>query len=157
MPDAGDFGVIDVPLQGIPPGKSIETTSNHQLTPEQIRPSLYLLILGHALLDPRVVRPSNVHRNPTARPLFRFQPATMRHYVTVQVWNSMIFLNIVTPNDGALEARPPLPPHGAILALEVARRDGTFVRVRTPESAGGGDALLGFGGGGREGRTTEGF
>ena len=156
MSNTQDFRIINVPLQGVPPGKGLPTTPNHQPTPEQICSSLDLFLFGHALLDVLAVQVGNLHPDTTANPLFRPRPAIVSHDVTLEVGNTPVLLDVVASNDGALEVGF-LDQHRAIFTLEVARGDATIVRMQTAASARRSNALLGSGRsrtGGREGRAT---
>ena len=157
MPDARDIRIIHVSLQGIPPGKGLLTTSNHQLTLKHICSSLDLFLLGHTLFYALTVQISPIHPDTTASPLFWLPPAVVSHDMALEVGNTVVLLDVLASDDGTLEVGLLVNPLGTIFTLEVTRGDGTLVRVRTPVSAGGSDTLLGFGGGrtsGREGRAT---
>jgi len=156
MSDARDFGIINVPLQGVPPGKGLPTTPNHQPTPEQICPSLDLFLFGHTLLDVFAVQVGHLHPDTTANPLFRLRRAIVSRDVTIEVGNTPVLLDVVASGDGALEVGFLDQPR-AIFALEVARGDAMLVRMQTATSARRSNALLGSGGsriGGGEGRAT---
>ena len=146
MSDTPDVRIIDMSLQGVPPGEFLQTTPNHQLTPEQIRSSLDLFLFGHTLLDAPAVQVGPLHPNTTAGPPSRLHPAIVSHDVAFEVGNSLVFLNVVASNDGALEVGFLVDQPGTIFTLEVTRRDTALVRVRTPVSARRSNALLGFGG-----------
>jgi len=147
MPDARDVGIINVPLQSVPPGEGLLATSNHQSTPEHIRSGLDALLVGHPLLDTLPIQVGPVHRDPTARPLFWLHPAIVGNDVALEVRNALVRLGVIASDDGALEVGLLVDQQGAIFALEVARGDVTLVRVRTPASARRRNALFGFGGG----------
>jgi len=142
MSDARDVRIIYVSLQGIPPGKSLLTTSNHKLTLKHICSSLDLLLLGHTLFDALAVQVGPIHPDTTASPLFRLPPAVVSHDVALEVGNTLVLLDVLASDDGALEVGFLVDPLGTIFTLEVTRGDGTLVRVQTPVSAGGSDTLL---------------
>lgn len=154
MPNARVFGTINMPFQRIPPGESLHTTTDHQSTPEHIRPSLDAFLISHALFDALSIRVSPIHSNPTTYPLFRLHPTNVSFNMTPKVRNAFVFLAMVAPDDGALKVRPTVDEQGGILALEVTIGDFGFVAVgvgapQTARSA----ALLRLGGGGRRGRN----
>jgi len=156
MPDARDVRIVHMPLQGVPPGESLQTTSNHQLTLKYTCSSLDLFLFGHTLLDALAVQVGPFHPDTTASPLFRLHPAVVSHDVALEVGDAPVLLDVVTSDDGALEVGFLVDQLGTIFTLEVTRGYGSLVRVGTPVSARGSDTLLGFGGGmsGREGRVT---
>ena len=157
MSNARDFGIVNVPLQGVPPGKGLQTTPKHQLTPEQICSGLDLLLFGHTLLDVLTVQVSHLYPDTTAGPLFRLHPAIVSHDVTLEVGNAPVLLDVVASDDGALEVGFLVDRPRAIVTLEVARGDATLVRMQTVVSSRRSNALSGSGGsrtGGGEGRTT---
>ena len=157
MSNARDFGIVNVPLQGVPPGKGRQTTPNHQLTLERICSSLPLLLFGHTLLDVLAVQVGYLHPDTTASPLFRLYPTIVSHDVALEVGNAPVLLDVVASDDGALEVGFLADQPRAIFTLEVARGDITLIRMQTAASSRRSNALLGSGGsrtGGREGRAT---
>ena len=156
MSNARDFGVVNVPLQGIPPGKGLQTTPKHQPTPEQICSGLDLLLFGHAFLDVLAVQMGHLYLDTTASPLFRLHPAIVSHDVALEVGNAPVLLDVVASDDGALEVGFLVDRLCAIFTLEVARGVATLVRMQTDVSSGS-NALPGSRGsrtGGGEGRVT---
>jgi len=144
MSNARELGIINVPLQGVPPGKALPTTPNHQLTPEPICPSLDLFLFGHTLLDVLAIQVGRLHPDTTANPLFRLRPAIVSHDVTLEVGKAPVLLDVVASGDGALEFG----------FLDQPR---AIVNTQMAASARRNNALLGSGGsrtGGREGRAT---
>ena len=103
MANANDVGVIHMSLQGIPPGKRLHTTSNHQSITIHIRSGLHAFLVGHPLLDAFVVQVSPVHRDPTARPPARLHPTIVSDDMALEVGNTLVHLDVVAPDDGALE------------------------------------------------------
>lgn len=85
MPSTGDIGVIHMPLQRIPPGKSHHTTPNHQSTSEHISPCLYALLVSHVLADALTIDVCLINPNSTAHPLLRLPPTTVGSYVAPEV------------------------------------------------------------------------
>ena len=157
MPDTREVAVVNMSLQGVPPGKGLQTTSDPQLTSKHIRSGLDLLLFGHPLLNAPGVQVSDIHRDTTANPLFRLHPAVVSKDMALEVWNALVLLGVVASSDGALEVGFPVDPLSTIFTLEVTRGDATLVRVRTPVSARRISTLLRFGGGrtsGREGSAT---
>ena len=148
MSDARDLAIVDVPLQRVPPRKRLHATPNHQSTLEIIRPSLNALVIGHTRLEAVVVQMRPIHPNSTAYPLLRLSPTTVGFDVTLEVGNAPVLLDVVASDNGAPGAKSPFDEQGAVFALEVARGDVTFVRVRAPAGARRSDAPLGFGGSG---------
>ena len=145
MANARDVWIIHMPLQGVPPRERLHATSNHQSLPKHIRSSIDVLLLGHPLLDARVVQVCPVHVNSAARPLARLYPTIVSHDVPLEVGNTPILLCVFAPNDRALEVGFLVDQHGTIVALEVTRGVATPVRMRTPMNAGRRNTLLGFG------------
>ena len=156
MPNARDAGVVNMSLQGVPPGKGLQATSNPQLTSKHIRSGLDLLLFCHPLFNAPFVQVSDIHRDTTANPLFRLHPTVVSKDVAFEVGDASVLLEVVASDDGTMEVGFPVDPLGTIFTLEVARGDTTLVRVYTLVSMRSG-ALLRSGGGrtsGRGGSTT---
>ena len=156
MPNAWDAGVVNMSLQGVPPGKGLQATSNPQLTSKHIRSGLDLLLFCHPLFNAPFVQVSDIHRDTTANPLFRLHPTVVSKDVTFEVGDASVLLEVVASDDGTMEVGFPVDPLGTTFTLEVARGDTTLVRVYTLVSMRSG-ALLRSGGGrtsGRGGSTT---
>jgi hypothetical protein len=157
MADARNFWIIHMPLQSIPPRESLHTAPNHQSIPEDVCSSLDALLVSHAPLDARSIQVSPIHPNSTAYPLIRFHPTAVSFDVTLEVWNALVALGIVTSNHRALEVNFIVDGRGSVFALEVARGGVGFVRVRTCRGTRRSAALFGSGASGtRRGkdRTT---
>jgi hypothetical protein len=84
VPNTRDFGIIYVPLQSIPPAKSLHATSDHQPPLEHIGSSLDALLVSHVLPDIFPVQVGPIYPNSTAGPLFRVFPTTVNLHVAVQ-------------------------------------------------------------------------
>jgi hypothetical protein len=149
MANARDVRIIHMPLQSIPPAKSLHAASNHQLTPEDIRSSLDALLVSHALADILPVEVSLVDPNSATDPLRRIHPKAVTFHVALEVRNAVVLLLMNAPVDGTLEAIFFASKQGGVFALQVARASSTPVRVRTSRPA---STLLRFRGGGTSGR-----
>ena len=76
--NAREVGIIQVPLQSIPPGESLLTTSDRQPALEQIRSSLDALLVGHTLPNVQpLIQVGPIRPNSTAYPLFWLPPSAM--------------------------------------------------------------------------------
>ena len=138
-----------MPLQGVPPSKGLHATSNHQSPPKHVRSGFDALLFGHPLLDALPVQVSPVHPNSAARPLVGLHPAIVSRDVTFEVGYTLVLLDVVTPNDGALEVGFLINQHDTTFALEVTGCVATLVRVWTLLNARSRNALLRF----RRGRS----
>ena len=105
MPGARNVGIIHMPLQRIPPRKALHATSNHQSTPELIRPSLDALFVGHTQSDTLPIQMRPIHPNTTAYPFLRLPPTRVSLDVALEVRNPSVTLDVVASGDGATEVR----------------------------------------------------
>lgn len=130
-PNARKVGIIDVPLQGISPGKSPQTTSDHKLTREHVRSGLNTLLVRQAFLDALAVQVGFTHADSTAYPLFRLPPTDVGCDVTLQVWNTLVPLDVIASDEGTLEVGSLVDEQGRVFALEVTRWNIMPIRVGT--------------------------
>ena len=128
-PNTRDVGIIHMPLQCIPPGKSLHTTSNRQSTLEHIRSSLDTLLVCHALPDALSVQVSLVDPNSAAYPLIRLLPTIVGYDMALEIWNTMVPLLIVASDGRAQEVGFLVDEQGSVFALKIARGNVTPVGV----------------------------
>ena len=152
MPNAREVGVIHMPLESIPPGEGLHTTSNHQSTPEHIRSSPEALLVRHGPPDVLSIQLIPIHSDSTACPLFRIPPTTVSYDMALKVRSALVLLNMATSRDRALGVGFLVDEGGNVFALEIARGDVAPVRAGTSCIARRSSALLGSRGSGTRGR-----
>ena len=101
--DTRDVGVVNMPFQRVPPSKRLQATSNHQLSPKHIHPSLGQLFFAHTLLNHYPVEVGVVRCNATTNPLVWLEPAIVCGDVPLQVTNALALLDVVASDDRTLE------------------------------------------------------
>lgn len=131
MPNARDVGIIQMPLQGVPPGESVHATSNHQPAPKDICSSPNVILLSHVLLDVHPVKVSPIHPNPTARPPLGPHQMVVSVDMALKVGNALISLDMAAPGDGAPEVRSIVDECNSAFALEITEGYVAPVRVGT--------------------------
>ena len=71
--------------------------------PELIRSGIGALLVTHPMLDTYPIQAGPIHRNPTACPLVRVNPAIVGRDIVLEAGNSMVLLDVAASGDRALK------------------------------------------------------